>query len=212
MSKRDLENNSFFINIEDDKDKGKNDDNDVIDIFDFKKTEKKAKSKKKSEKKHEIDIQTITKEAEKKKTKVKPQKKEKTKAPKKDIDVKTESRKVKYKYSGTKHIKRNWIRNINRKKRDKKTELTVLLIYGVVVFLVCSLLITRYSYICKTDRELDAIQNDIGELSSQIEAKTLELSLIDDIGKIENIAKGNLKMYYPNNNQIRYIEIGNISE
>ena len=79
--------------------------------------------------------------------------------------------------------------------------------YAVVGFFVCSLMITRYSYICRVDDGLDILENEIEALESIVEEKSLQVSLKDDIGMVQTEAKTKLNMYYPKNEQIIYINL-----
>ncbi len=92
-------------------------------------------------------------------------------------------------------------------KRDRRVTLLVVLVYSVIGFFVCSLLITRYAYIIETDKALDALEADIAVLEAEVEKKQLEVSLKDDIALVQSKAKKELGMYYPRNEQIVYIDI-----
>jgi len=99
-------------------------------------------------------------------------------------------------------------RRSRRKAKPKSSAaLLVVLSYAIIGFFVCSLMITRYSYIIEVDEELDMLESEIKQLESVVEEKKLEVSLKDDIGMVQSQARNEHGMYYPKNDQIVYIEL-----
>ena len=90
---------------------------------------------------------------------------------------------------------------------NRSVTLTVVMIYAAVGFFVGSLMIARYSNIIKKDDELDAIEAKIEVMQAKAEKLQLEVSLQDDIGMVQEQAKGRLGLYYPSNDQIVYVEL-----
>jgi len=82
-----------------------------------------------------------------------------------------------------------------------------MMIYAAAGFIICSLLIMRYSYICKIDGEIRDMKKEIASVEAIIEEKALEASILDDISSIEKVAKNELGMYYPNSKQIQYVDL-----
>jgi|GEM_PF-1808430 len=91
---------------------------------------------------------------------------------------------------------------------NQKVKLMVVLMYTVIGFVICSFLVARYVEIIQTDRELDQLEASIEELQLTVEQKQLEVSLKDDISMVQREAMDTLGMYYPKNDQIVYIHLG----
>jgi len=196
MSKKnDDKHRNAFINIPDDGDDI--DDGGVIDVFRIEKKKLKEEKKPLAEVRKERGEKTIDIIEKKDNKKAEIIKKEK------------EYPAANYKYSTKKHIKRSFFRRKKSHKRNKKTELTVMLVYATVGFIICSLLIMRYSYICKIDAEIRDMKDQIESVEAVIEEKALEVSIKDDISAIEKIAKTELGMFYPNAVQIQYVDLTN---
>lgn len=105
-----------------------------------------------------------------------------------------------------KNIKPNIKTVAKPRKKNKKGILSTLFVI-ICVFAAFSFIIARYSIICSSSNEISIIKGEIKALEIKAEEYRLQISEKLDMEHIQEVASGKLKMGFPDENQIVYIEL-----
>lgn len=76
-----------------------------------------------------------------------------------------------------------------------------------IAFGTMAVLVSRYAVVCSIGSENNNMAQDIAAIETKIEALSLDLELKDDLEYVQNIARNELGMTYPNKDQKIYIDL-----
>ena len=77
----------------------------------------------------------------------------------------------------------------------------------VLLFAVASLVVSGYAAISEVNLDNLTLQAQADELALEIEKKSVELASNTDLVSIQSVAKEKLNMDFPDNSQIKYIQV-----
>jgi cell division protein FtsL len=98
--------------------------------------------------------------------------------------------------------KQKKLRELNNKRRKEVAKCIA------CVFVVGMVVISRYSYIYKNEMNIRNVKSSILELKNENDALKVEISKYQDINKIDEIAREELKMVSPSKVDVLYCDFG----
>ncbi len=91
---------------------------------------------------------------------------------------------------------------VAKPKAQHKKGLVSTLMAVFVAFCALSLLVSRYAVACAVGTQNNDLKADIATVQTQIEALQVDIELKDDLMNVQQTAQGELKMTYPDPDQI----------
>lgn len=119
-----------------------------------------------------------------------------------------------YDYDAQYDTKDYKVNKTKEKEKAQKTENVSLKIkvffYATIILAVCIVVLLRYAYISQLKYDLGTDMNTVEELSQERQRLMLDLEQIKDSGRIEEIAKKELGLQYPTEQQVIYVRVGDV--
>lgn len=95
----------------------------------------------------------------------------------------------------------------NPKVKTKRKNKILPIMIVLAGFGLCSLTVARYAMIAQNQADILKLEQVLEEEYKKESRLKLELSYCEDLDKIEEFAKNNLEMNYPDKSQILYVEL-----
>lgn len=94
------------------------------------------------------------------------------------------------------------------KPRPRKTGLFSTLVILMSIFTIFSFVIARYAIICTASNDIGEIKTDIKEMQKKADELKVEITQKMDMSAVQQIAKDKLKMNFPKEDQIVFMDLG----